>query len=81
MTSQQESNAEFTGVGYWGSAATVYSSMANYDHFTGSTVYKTEVINGITTAFNEYSHFDQVSSESPTPRLPGSLTVYVVRIQ
>ncbi|KAI0780123.1 glycoside hydrolase family 76 protein [Fomes fomentarius] len=53
------SNGEFQDVGFWGSAATVYSAMANYDHFVSSTTYKDTVVNGLNKVFSEYAHFDQ----------------------
>lgn len=53
------SNGEFQDVGFWGSAATVYSAMANYDHFVSSTTYKNTVVDGLNKVFSEYAHFDQ----------------------
>ena len=54
------SNGEFQDVGYWGSAATVYSAMANYDHFVRATAYRSAVTGGLNRVFGEYAHFDQV---------------------
>jgi hypothetical protein len=34
--------------------------MANYDHFTKSTKYKTEVTNILNKAFSLYANYDQV---------------------
>jgi hypothetical protein len=46
--------------GFWPTASTVLSAMANYDHFTGSTTYKTQVTNAINKAFSLYTNFDEV---------------------
>ncbi len=56
------SNGEFQDVGYWGSAATVYSALSNYDHFVKTTTYQATVTNGLNKVFSEYAHFDQVSA-------------------
>ncbi|RDX51561.1 endo-1,6-alpha-mannosidase [Lentinus brumalis] len=53
------SNGEFQDVGYWGSAATVYSALSNYDHFVKTTTYQATVTNGLNKVFSEYAHFDQ----------------------
>ncbi|KAJ3545383.1 hypothetical protein NMY22_g2460 [Coprinellus aureogranulatus] len=58
IASRQTSNGEFQDVGFWGSGATVYSAMANYDKFTSSSTYKTIVTNGINKVFSQYAHFD-----------------------
>ncbi|KAF9068564.1 endo-1,6-alpha-mannosidase [Rhodocollybia butyracea] len=55
------SDASFNGIGYW-QAGNVFSAMANFDHLAGSTTYETQVVNGITTAFNLYADFDQFGS-------------------
>lgn len=62
IANRQTSNGEFQDVGYWGSAATVYSAMANYDKFVSSTTYKSTVVNGINKVFGQYAHFDPVST-------------------
>ncbi|KAI0717506.1 glycoside hydrolase family 76 protein [Cerioporus squamosus] len=59
IASKTTSNGEFQDVGYWGSAATVYSALSNYDHFVKTTTYQSTVVNGLNKVFSEYSHFDQ----------------------
>jgi hypothetical protein len=54
-----------TGQGYWGSAATVLSAMANLDYFTNSTIYKNHVTSALNTAFQLYPNFDPVCSTRP----------------
>ncbi|KAH7877292.1 endo-1,6-alpha-mannosidase [Lentinula edodes] len=51
------SNSQFDGIGFWQSAK-VFSSMANFDHLASSTVYKDQVINGLTAAHETYRNFD-----------------------
>ncbi|KAJ4494576.1 endo-1,6-alpha-mannosidase [Lentinula edodes] len=51
------SNGQFDGIGFWQSA-NVFSSMANFDHLASSTVYKDQVINGLTAAYKTYPNFD-----------------------
>ncbi|KAJ3992205.1 endo-1,6-alpha-mannosidase [Lentinula boryana] len=51
------STAQFNGIGYWQSA-NVFSAMANFDHLASSTMYKDQVIDGLTTAFKLYPDFD-----------------------
>lgn len=53
-------NGQYDNIGFWPSAATVYSAMANYDHFTGTTTYKTQVTNALNKAFSLYAHYDEV---------------------
>ncbi len=60
-------------MGYWGSAATVYSALSNYDHFVKTTTYKATVTNGLNKVFSEYAHFDQVSTG--TYRLPSATVI------
>ncbi|KAJ3732041.1 endo-1,6-alpha-mannosidase [Lentinula guzmanii] len=52
------SDAQFNGIGYWQSG-NVFSAMANFDHLAGTTVYETQVVDGLSTAFDLYSNFDQ----------------------
>ncbi|KAJ4482521.1 endo-1,6-alpha-mannosidase [Lentinula aciculospora] len=52
------SDAQLNGIGYWQSG-NVFSAMANFDHLVGTTTYETQVVNGLSTAFNLYSNFDQ----------------------
>lgn len=47
-----------SGIGYW-QAGNVFSAMANFDHLAGQTKYETMVIDGLTTAFNLFTDFDQ----------------------
>jgi hypothetical protein len=49
-------------IGYWGTAATDLSAMANFDHFTGGSNYKDLVTKTLNTASTKYTHFDQVST-------------------
>ncbi|KIK69955.1 hypothetical protein GYMLUDRAFT_34359 [Collybiopsis luxurians FD-317 M1] len=52
------SNAQFNGIGYWQSG-NVFSAMANFDHLAGTTTYRSQVVNGLQTAFNLFPNFDQ----------------------
>jgi len=49
---------EFNGIGYWQSG-NVWSAMANLDHITGQTTYKSQVTSGLTTSFNLNANFDK----------------------
>jgi hypothetical protein len=49
-------------IGYWNTAATILSAMANFDHFTHGTTYKAFVTTTLNTASSKYSHFDKVGS-------------------
>jgi hypothetical protein len=65
-------NGQYDNIGFWPSAATVYSAMANYDHFTGTTTYKTQVTNALNKAFSLYAHYDEVRFATMQDNLPGA---------
>jgi hypothetical protein len=53
-------NAEYKDIGYWPSASTVYSSMANFDLFTKTTTYKAQVTDSLNKVFSLHQNYDQV---------------------
>jgi hypothetical protein len=61
MASHYNANdGQYDDIGFWPSAATVYSAMSNYDHFTGTTTYKSQVTTALNKAFSLYAHYDEV---------------------
>jgi hypothetical protein len=53
-------DGQVDAIGFWPSASTVLSAMANYDYFTKGTTYKTQVTNSLNTAWSLYSNYDEV---------------------
>ncbi|PFH53228.1 hypothetical protein AMATHDRAFT_137824 [Amanita thiersii Skay4041] len=56
-----QSTAEFNGIGYWQSG-NVFSAMANHDHVSGTSTFRTQVVNNLNTAFSLHAHYDKFHS-------------------